>query len=108
MAPIRAIKAEAASAPLPSWDDWRDMHLVVVENYSELSRAPWAEVRAIELFPGSRLDAEKFVIPEIWMAAGALRNPSNRIFSPAEAGLPAGPELAAPPDGWGGRAVYAV
>jgi integrase len=108
MAPIRAIKAEAASAPLPSWDDWRDMHLVVVENYSELSRAPWAEVRAIELFPGSRLDAEKFVIPEIWMAAGTLRNPSNRIFSPADAGIPADPELAAHRDECVRRALYAL
>jgi hypothetical protein len=108
MAPIRAIKAEVAPPPLPTWDEWRDTHLVVVENYAELSKAPWSEVRAIELFPGIRLDAEKFVIPEIWMAAGTLRNASNRIFWPAAAGIPADPELAAHRDECVRRALYAL
>jgi len=107
MAPIRAIKT-AAPAPLPTWDQWRDMHQTVVENYDELASAPWEQVRSIELFPGSRLDADAFVIPEAWMPAGTLRYLSSRTFSPAVAGVPDDPAQAKRRDECVRRALYAL
>lgn len=108
MARTQATRIAAPAAPFPTWDDWRETHLTVVENYGDLSKAPWDLVRAIEPFPGNRLDDEKLEIPEVWAAAGTLRQEGNRVFRPAKAGISDDPKLAAYRDECVRRALYAL
>ncbi len=106
-------------APIPNTDrrpditqssikEWRDGQLVGVGNYSNLAIRPWAEVRAIEIFPGSRLDAPVLEVPAAWMPAGTLRRPGARIINPARAGVPDDPVIAAKRDEAIRRALHAL
>jgi len=109
MAPIRATEPAAATLPArPPFDDWLEGHLAIVENYGDLSKVPWSKLRTVEIFPGGRLDAKVFLIPEHMMAAGSLRRASSRTFEPAMAGIPADTERAIRRDECVRRALYAL
>lgn len=108
MAPIQATKAVKATPFLPNIDVWRDGQIVLAENYDDLGEVPWEKLRATEIFPGCRLDAEALVVPESWMPAGTSRHLSKRSVVPARAGIPADPTLAAKRDECVRRALYAL
>jgi integrase len=103
MPPIRAIN----EVKLPKMDVWRDGQASLAENYGDLGRMPWEKLRATEIFPGCRLDAEVLVVPEEWMPPGS-RNPSRRKAVPARAGVPTETALAAKRDECVRRALYAL
>jgi GAF domain-containing protein len=58
-----------------------------IGDLSDLGTRPWADLRDIELFPGSRLGDPTIEIPESWLPAGLSRRRSFRTLDPAEAGV---------------------
>ncbi|WP_407116141.1 integrase [Bradyrhizobium sp. LMG 9283] len=108
MAPIQATKAVKAAPSLPNIEVWRDGQIGLAENYADLGEVPWEKLRATEIFPGCRLDAEVLVVPEGWMPAGTSRHFSRRSVVPARAGTPADSTLAAKRDECVRRALYAL
>ena len=105
---MSSIRATEARPNLPSLDDWRDALPSVIGNYGELASMPWGKLRAVEIFPGCRLDAEILEMPEEWMPAGELSKPSKRRVKPADAGAPDDPVLAAARDESIRRALLAL
>ena len=107
MAPIQATKLVKASS-VPKIDVWRDGQSSLAENYGDLGQVPWERLRAAEIFPGCRLDAEVLVVPEEWMPPGTSRHLSRRKVDPARAGLPIETALATKRDECVRRSLYAL
>lgn len=108
MAPIQNTDARRIDASFPALDDWRDIQAPSIGDYALLAERPWSEIKAIEIFPGVRLDADLLEIPAGWMPAGTLRRPGSRCITPRKAGVPSDPHLAAVRDESVRRALHAL
>jgi integrase len=98
MAPIRATEAIRAAPFLPKMEDWCEEQDAILGDYGDLAQVPWSVLRAFEIFPGSRLDAELLEIPELWMPAATSRLLGSRSAVPDRAGVPTDPHRAATRD----------
>jgi len=68
--------------------EWHYTLAATLGNFADLAMKPWSSIRHIEIFPGCRLDARMYVLPERWLPAGISRRASNRTIDPADAGVP--------------------